>query len=149
MDTTDAKPVPADQPFDPAAGEGCLTRARRGDIAAFRELMRIHQGRVFSIALRFTGQRSDAEELLQDVFLRLHGALAQISTEDHLKHWLLRAITHRCIDRLRHAGRRPKLVPIATLPAACEPQSAERDADPIIGTRLRQLLLQLAPMRAR
>ncbi len=36
-------------------------------------------------------------------------------------------------------------MPIATLPAASEPQSAERDADPIIGTRVRQLLLELAP----
>ncbi len=145
MDAQDIMLAPIDPPADPAAGDDCLERARRGDLTAFRDLMRVHQARVFSVALRFTGQRTDAEELLQDVFLQLHGVLAQISSDEHLRHWLLRAISHRCIDRLRHAGRRPRLVSIATLPAASEPQSTERETDPMVGTRLRQLLLDLAP----
>jgi RNA polymerase sigma-70 factor (ECF subfamily) len=145
VDAQHIKLTPADQPLDTAAADDCLDRARRGDLTAFRDLMRTHQARVFSVALRFNGQRSDAEELLQDVFLQLHGALAQIASEEHLRRWLLRAISHRCIDRLRHAGRRPRLVSIATLPPASEPQAAEREADPIVGPRLRALLLELAP----
>ncbi len=145
MDAQDTRLASPDQPPEVASGEDCLERARCGDLAAFRDLMRAYQSRVFSVALRFTGQRTDAEELLQDVFLQLHGALAQITNEEHLKRWLLRAISHRCIDRLRHDGRRPRLVSIATLPAASEPQSAEREADHMAGTRLRQLLLDLAP----
>lgn len=144
MDAQDIKLAPADQPLE-ASGDDRLDRARRGDLNAFRDLMRTHQARVFSVALRFTGQRSDAEELLQDVFLQLHGALAQIASDEHLRRWLLRAIAHRCIDRLRHAGRRPRLVSIATLPPASEPQATEREADPIVGPRLRALLLELAP----
>jgi RNA polymerase sigma-70 factor (ECF subfamily) len=145
VDAPDTRPALPDQPLETAAGEDCLDRARRGDLNAFRDLMRLHQGRVFSVALRFTGQRTDAEELLQDVFLQLHGALGQIASEDHLKHWLLRTISHRCIDRLRHAGRRPRLVSIAAMPPTFQPQAAEREADPLVGTRLRQLLLDLAP----
>jgi len=145
VDAQDAKPAAPDLLPETTAGEDCLDRARRGDLTAFRDLMRAHQARVFSVALRFTGQRTDAEELLQDVFLQLHGALAQIASEEHLRCWLLRAISHRCIDRLRQAGRRPRLVSIATLPAASEPQSSERDADPMAAARLRRLLLDLSP----
>jgi RNA polymerase sigma-70 factor (ECF subfamily) len=145
MDAQDTRVAPPDQPLEAASGDNCLDRARRGDLAAFRDLMCTHQSLVFSVALRFMGQRPDAEELLQDVFLQLHAALAQINNEEHLKRWLLRAISHRCIDRLRHDGRKPRLVPIATLPAASEPKATEREADHIAGTRLRQLLLELAP----
>lgn len=145
MDAQQADPGLPGLSQEPAAVTDNLTRARRGDLAAFRELMRRHQGRVFSVALRFTGQRADAEELLQDVFLQLHGALAQIESDDHLKHWLLRTVSHRCIDRLRRAGRRPRLVSIAALSPGSEPRAAECASDPIAGTRLRQLLLDLAP----
>lgn len=127
------------------AGEDNLQRARGGDLEAFRELLRVHQARVFSIALRFTGQRADAEELLQDVFLQLHGSLAQIASSDHLKHWLLRAVTHRCIDRLRREGRRPRTVPMDGLSAASEPQAHQAETDPLANARLRELLLELAP----
>src|SRR5690606_12900703 len=86
-----------------------LEQARQGDLAAFDSLMRLHEPRVFSLALRFTGKRADAEELTQDVFLLLHASLAQISDDVHLRRWLLRAITHRCLNRLRNEGRRPTL----------------------------------------
>ncbi len=145
MDAQHANMPLMDQPPDAIPRKDSLQRARGGDIEAFRELMRANQARVFSIAFRFTGSRADAEELLQDVFLQLHGTLAQISSEQHLRHWLLRAISHRCIDRLRHKGRRPKLVPIEALPAASEPQAPEGDSDPLANARVRELLLELAP----
>jgi RNA polymerase sigma-70 factor (ECF subfamily) len=144
----DAQPASNPQPEQsPAATPAAdrLRRARGGDLEAFRELLRAHQGRVFSMALRFTGSRADAEELLQDVFLQMHGALAQITSEEHLKHWLLRAVSHRCIDRLRQQGRRPKLVPLHAMPESSEPQAVSGDPDPIASARLRELLLDLAP----
>src|SRR5262249_31495447 len=116
MDAPNAGAGWPETPADTPAHDGCLERARRGDLNAFPELMSAHQARIFSVALRFTGQRSDAEELLQDVFLQLHAALAQITDEEHLTRWLLRSITHRCIDRLRHTDRRPRLVPMTAMP---------------------------------
>ncbi len=135
-----------EQPLD-AAGDrdDSLERARRGDLAAFRELLRAHRARVFSIALRFTGRRADAEELAQDVFLQLHGALPQIEDRGHLKHWLLRTVSHRCIDRLRSERRRPQLVSIESLDEGAEGLAPEAGGDPLADTRLRGLLLQLAP----
>jgi RNA polymerase sigma-70 factor (ECF subfamily) len=144
METSPANAPPPDQPLESGA-DSSLDRARRGDVEAFRELLRAHQARVFSIALRLSGRRADAEELMQDVFLQLHGALAQIESADHLKHWLLRTVSHRSIDRLRRAERRPKLLSIDNLPAASEPHASADGADPLAGARLRQLLLELAP----
>ncbi len=128
-----------------ATGEDNIERARRGDLAAFGELLREHEARVFSVALRFTGRRADAEELTQDVFVQLHGALGQIADREHLRRWLLRTVTHRCLNRLRDERRRPQLVSIDTLYPDSEPSTPERQPDPLIGARLRQLLLELAP----
>lgn len=122
-----------------------LDRARQGDAAAFNALMREYEARVFSIALRFTGRRTDAEEIAQDVFVQLHGALARIADRQHLVRWLLRTTTHRCLNRLRDAKRRPKLVSIDTLQPGSEPPAPEQNTDPLVGAQLRRLLLELAP----
>jgi RNA polymerase sigma-70 factor (ECF subfamily) len=131
----------------PAAdrGEDRLARAQRGQHAAFDELMREHEARVFSVALRFTGRRADAEELTQDVFVQLHEALGRMSGSDHLRRWLLRTVTHRCLNRLRDQRRRPQLVPMESLPVSEEPVAPENGSDPLAGPRLRRLLLDLAP----
>ncbi|HTQ36906.1 MAG TPA: RNA polymerase sigma factor [Steroidobacteraceae bacterium] len=134
-----------ERPLEATSGDDGLQRARQGDLAAFDALMREHEPRVFSIALRFTGRRADAEELAQDVFVKLHASLAQIADGTHLRRWLLRTVTHRCLNRLRDERRRPRLVPIETLPADSEPAVTESGTDPLMGTRLRRLLLELSP----
>jgi hypothetical protein len=97
--------TPATSPDLSANEVADLQRARAGDRPAFRRLVLVHQDRVYSLALRITGHHADAEELAQDAFLQLHGALAQVTSPDHLKHWLLRTVAHRAIDRLRQAAR--------------------------------------------
>lgn len=124
--------------------ESALQRARRGHADAFGELLREHESRVYSIARRFTGRRSDAEELTQDVFVLLHGSLKDIHDDDHLRRWLLRAVTHRCLNRLRDESRRPKLVPIESMPEDAEPPVIEPATDPLMSARLQQLLLELS-----
>jgi RNA polymerase sigma-70 factor (ECF subfamily) len=136
---------PHDPPPHGAAGDDTLQRARHGDLPAFRELLRAHKTRVFSMALRILGNGADAEEVAQDVFLQLHGALAPIATGEHLKHWLLRAVSHRCIDRLRSQGSRPRLVPMAALPEDAQPTTHEPGGDHLAIAQIHRLLPQLAP----
>lgn len=109
---------------------------------AFVQLVRAHQARVFSIALRLIGNREEAEEVAQDVFLQLHAVLAELNGEAHVRHWLLRTVSHRAIDRLRARERRPRLV---VLDAAHEPAALESAEDPLAQRRLRALLVQLQP----
>lgn len=141
----DAQPTGPAPPVPQTAVSGdSLQRAQRGDLVAFRELLRANKTRVFGIALRFMGRRADAEEVAQDVFLQLHGALAQITSPRHLKHWLLRAVAHRCIDRLRSEGSRPQTVPLDALPESAQSVPAQ-EGDPLAVAQVRRLLLQLAP----
>jgi RNA polymerase sigma-70 factor, ECF subfamily len=124
----------------PARVADDLAAAQRGDSTAFARLVRVHQSRVFSVALRLTGSREDAEELAQDAFVQLHAALAQVTGPSHVLHWLLRTVSHRSIDRLRARERAPRLVPIDT---DHEPAGSDDAADPLWARRLQGLLLQL------
>jgi RNA polymerase sigma-70 factor, ECF subfamily len=124
-----------------AAGD-LLQAAKLGSVAAFEQLLRLNQGRVFSIALRLTGRREDAEELAQDVFVQLHAALPQIESAAHLRHWLLRTVSHRTIDRLRQHSRQPRVV---SLDASHDVADTEHSSDPLAQRKLRLLLLQLPP----
>jgi RNA polymerase sigma-70 factor, ECF subfamily len=134
--------VDAALPEASAEGE-LLQAARRGLGSAFEQLLRLNQGRVFSVALRLTGRREDAEELAQDVFVQLHAALGQIENAAHLRHWLLRTVSHRAIDRLRQRGRQPRVVSLdASHDVAAD---AGHGSDPLAQRKLRLLLLQLPP----
>lgn len=122
-----------------------LQRARGGDRGAFRKLVQAHQKRVFSIALRLTGQRADAEELAQDAFMQLHASLQKIGTPAHLKHWLIRTVSHRAIDRLRSGGRQGHSLPFESVGAAAFEVAPDSCGDPLAAARLQHLLLQLEP----
>jgi RNA polymerase sigma-70 factor (ECF subfamily) len=117
-----------------------LGAAREGSAQAFVQLVRGQQPAVFSIALRITGRRDEAEEIAQDAFLLLHGSLHRIESAAHLRHWLRRTVAHRAIDALRRKARRPRLVAEVEGLAAAAP---EVDADPLLHRRLRALLLRL------
>ncbi|MDF1585882.1 sigma-70 family RNA polymerase sigma factor [Marinimicrococcus flavescens] len=83
-----------------------LAAAGRGEGAAFRRLTERHGDRAFSVALRITGRRGDAEDVVQEAFLRAwqHAARwrpgrARFST------WLHRVVVNLCLDRARAAAR--------------------------------------------
>ena len=78
--------------------EGALTRAKHGDQAAFAELVREHQAMVYSLARNFVRDAAIAEDLAQEVFLHLFRNLAAIESPAHLKFWLRKVTSHRCID---------------------------------------------------
>jgi RNA polymerase sigma-70 factor (ECF subfamily) len=122
-----------------------LRLARANDRQAFRALVITFQPRVFSMALRLTGQRADAEELTQDVFVQLHAALGQIADPAHLERWLWRTTYHRSIDRLRQHDRQGQKLPLETLASAPEGHAPDSGADPMAASHLYLLLLQLQP----
>jgi hypothetical protein len=69
---------------EPGDAASILRRAQRGNQLALRQLVQQHQARVFGIALRLTGRHQDAEELAQDVFVQMYGALAGMASPAHL-----------------------------------------------------------------
>ena len=78
-----------------------VERCRRGDLAAFEELYRAHAGKLFSVACRLLGNATDAEDLLQEIFLSAHRKLEGFRGESALGTWLYRLATNHCLDHLR------------------------------------------------
>ncbi len=120
-----------------------LSRAVRGDEAAFDKLITRHQSMVYSIAWHALGDVGLAEEVAQEVFLQLYRNLDSIESPDHLVHWLRRVTTHRVIDE----SRRRRVVPVS-LEDAPEPVEEHSEGDPLLGRRLREMIGSL-PVRQR
>jgi RNA polymerase sigma-70 factor, ECF subfamily len=141
----DAEPARSNlsTPAEPEREPTSLQLAQSGDRAAFGQLVDQHQDTVFGVALRLMGRHADAEELAQDVFVQLHRSLARIESPAHLTHWLLRTVTHRCIDRLRQQAARGRQLPLEALGEG--PQAPEAGDDPLAAAQLHRLLLQLQP----
>ena len=83
-----------------------VERCRKGDLAAFEELYRQHAGRLYSVACRMVGNPSDAEDLLQEIFLAAHRKLDSFRGESALGTWLYRLATNLCLDHLRSKAAR-------------------------------------------
>jgi RNA polymerase sigma-70 factor (ECF subfamily) len=89
-----------------AAGEAALIgRARGGDQDAFSALVRLHQGQVYSLALRMLHDPEEASEAAQDVFLAAWQGLARFRQEARFATWLYR-ITYRHCLKLSEGRRR-------------------------------------------
>ncbi len=116
-----------------------LARSVQGDGLAFAELVREHQGMVFSIAYHFLQDRALAEDLAQEVFLELYQGLERIQSPAHLTYWLRRVTANRCIDQGRRKQRRRELA----LDDAPEPATPSPVADPLLLQRLQQSLAVL------
>jgi RNA polymerase sigma-70 factor (ECF subfamily) len=87
--------------------EEIVGRVRGGETRLFEELVRRHQDQVFGMALRFVGVPADAEDLAQEVFLRVHRGLEGFKGEAKLATWLYRITFNLCSDWLRR-NRRPE-----------------------------------------
>jgi RNA polymerase sigma-70 factor, ECF subfamily len=118
-----------------ARREIALRHARAGDETAFEALVAENESMVFSIALHALRSRELAEEIAQEVFLRLYRNLPEIESPAHLVGWLRRTTTNRCIDELR---KRPAaVVPIDDLHGA---STEAEQPDTLLHARLRNLV---------
>jgi len=100
-----AVPRPAASPGR-AEDAALVERCRQGDLAAFEELYRAHAGKLFSVACRMLGNPTDAEDLLQEIFLSAHRKLDGFRGESALGTWLYRLATNHCLDYLRSRAAR-------------------------------------------
>ncbi|MCL4854659.1 MAG: sigma-70 family RNA polymerase sigma factor, partial [Bryobacteraceae bacterium] len=74
---------------------------KAGDRLAFDELVRRHQGRVFAVAYRVTGNRDDALDVAQEAFLKAYRKIHTWQPTSGFLPWLLRLTTNQSIDLLR------------------------------------------------
>jgi RNA polymerase sigma-70 factor, ECF subfamily len=121
--------------------DSLLMQARAGDRQAFAELVKAHQGSVFSIGLRMLNRRDVAEDLAQDVFLQLYRKLDTIESLQHLGFWLRRVAANLAIDWIRRAP----YSATQQLDENSDVSAPESDSDPLMSRELTRLLGELAP----
>ncbi len=110
-------------PFYPA--EGMLEAALMGDLSreaidSFDQILRQREAQVLRTAFRIVGNWADAEDVAQEVFLRLHRHGTDFANEGAFGAWLYRVTVNLCLDRARSS--RP-VVELPELP--CQDLSAE------------------------
>ncbi len=89
---------------------GVLRKAQKGDERAFSIILRAYQVPVFNYVLRLVGDRSQAEDLTQEVFLRVFQGLPRFSSRSKFTTWLFQVTKNRVLDELRASERRPRAV---------------------------------------
>ncbi|HVS01675.1 MAG TPA: sigma-70 family RNA polymerase sigma factor [Thermoanaerobaculia bacterium] len=91
-----------------AAERHLVERHRWGDEEAFAEVFRSHQSMVYNVAYRLAGDREEARDLAQEVFLRVFRHLGRFRGGSSLKTWIYRITVNQCRSRL--SRRRPPVV---------------------------------------
>ena len=88
-----------------------ITRAARGDTTAFQALVEQHRSMVYRVAYQFAGNHYDAEDITQDVFIKVYRSLPRFRLDAQFTSWIYRIAMNACID---HRRRQPTaaVVPI-------------------------------------
>lgn len=93
----------------------------RPGASKFDDLMRPQVDFLYRLAWRFTGSVADAEDLVQDVLLKLYPRSAELARIEQLRPWLARVLYRQFIDDIRRRGRSPPS-------AAADPEAGDGDA---------------------
>jgi RNA polymerase sigma-70 factor (ECF subfamily) len=115
-----------------------------GESGVFERLYRAHGERMKSIAYNHLGNVSDAEDAVQETFLKIHRAAGTYSGEAAFSTWVYRILVNTCYDILRKRKRRSEESPVDDLLFADRPAPAVDDAKRIT---LRKLLAGLPEQR--
>lgn len=133
---------------DQALVQLCLVRV--GDERPFRELYQRHQGMVWRVCYRFMSNEQDADDLTQEVFLKVYRKLAQYKGQAKFSTWLYRIATTTCIDEKRRRARQPAIIstPIDAEHMAESLAAASGEEEELEQERKQRLLKALERLKA-
>ncbi len=103
-----------------------VARAKQGDLAAFEDLVREHQKRLFAYVYRMLGNPAEAEELVQQAFVRAWKGLAGFRGRSSFKTWLYRIATNLSINKVKRRKPTVELPETLTGPVRDEPDEQYR-----------------------
>lgn len=124
--------------------ETLASQAQQGNMTAFAALVDRHKGHVYRTLYQVVGDEQDAQDLAQEVFLKLYRSLSGFRGEAAFATWLHRLTLNTAFDWLRARRRRPLQVPLEpAVEQGVEPASPEGSAEDIaLGVERREVLLQ-------
>jgi RNA polymerase sigma-70 factor (ECF subfamily) len=109
--------MPADSPHaQPAAQDELIERCLEGDQQAWETIVRQHWRKVFNVAYKFVGKHDEAEDLTQDIFLKIFKSLSTFDRRANFQTWLISVSRNLCIDHYRSVRK--------------ERETIDRDVDP-------------------
>jgi RNA polymerase sigma-70 factor (ECF subfamily) len=91
----------ADHSAPPDETEALIQRCLRGDQVAWERIVRLHWRRVFNVAYKFVGKHDEAEDLTQDIFLKIFKSLDTFDRRANFQTWLISVSRNLCIDHYR------------------------------------------------
>ena len=134
-----------------AADSDLVARAAAGDASAFHALVERHRAMVYRIAVQFAGNHHDAEDIAQDVFIKVYRSLGRFRYDAQLTSWLYRIVMNACIDHRRRqapAGWAP-FTEDAELKMLNTPEESPGPEDTAYGAQLGEVLEAAARAAAR
>src|SRR5918995_1452182 len=119
--------MPADTPIaQPAAPDELIERCLRGDQLAWEMIVRQHWRKVFNVAYKFVGRHDEAEDLAQDIFLRIFKALHTFDKRANFQTWLISISRNLCIDHYRSVRKERETMAREVDASQLMPASVER-----------------------
>jgi RNA polymerase sigma factor (sigma-70 family) len=140
--------MPADSDTASTALEALIQRCLRGDQAAWELIVKQYWRKVFNVAYKFVGKHDEAEDLTQDIFLKIFRSLDTFDRRANFQTWLISVSRNLCIDHYRSVRKERETIDRQV--DANELTPAAADASPIAAleqrdrvTLLRQALAKL------
>jgi RNA polymerase sigma-70 factor (ECF subfamily) len=106
-------------PYEPAQAptvDELIERCLAGDQHAWEQIVRMHWRKVFNVAYKFVGKHDEAEDLTQDIFLKIFKSLSSFDRRANFQTWLISVSRNLCIDHYRSVRK--------------ERETIDRDVDP-------------------
>jgi RNA polymerase sigma factor (sigma-70 family) len=125
-----------------------VERARRGDAAAYEEIVQTYQGIAFRVAYVIAGSAADAEEAAQDAFVKAYRALGRFRPGAPFRPWLLRIVANEARNRRRSAVRRESLALRTAAEQASGDAAPSPEAAVLVAEQRATLLRALESLRA-
>lgn len=111
---------------EPLSTDVLVERCLAGDQAAWDQIVRIHRRKVFNLAYKFVGRHDEAEDLTQDIFLRIFKALHTFDRRANFQTWLISISRNLCIDHYRSLRKERETMARDVDASELTPSSSER-----------------------
>jgi RNA polymerase sigma-70 factor (ECF subfamily) len=140
----------ASSPTPPTETDALIERCLAGDQDAWNQIVRQHWRKVFNLAYKFVGRHDEAEDLAQDVFLKIFKALHTFDRRANFQTWLISISRNLCIDHYRSVRKERETMARDVDASQLTPPS--RDRSPLgelehldLRQRIRDALAELPP----
>ena len=109
-----------------ATPDSLIERCLEGDQTAWEEIVRQYWRRVFNVAYKFVGRHDEAEDLAQDIFLKVFKSLRTFDRRANFQTWLISVSRNLCIDHYRSVRKERQTIDRDVDPGRLTPASADR-----------------------